>query len=188
MYFPEDGLVCGVAEMTTGQLVGIGTMGAEGFIGIGTVRGVPQFAYWSRVLVETTGYRIPATLFRRAFNNSKALRQSTLAYVGRLLLEYARLAACHRIHSQRQRLARWLLTATDRAGQPALPVTHDVLAQMVGGPRHSITTALRELRANGAIDHARASVKVLDREILIARLCECYLKGTEGAAAQEGER
>lgn len=157
-------------------------------MGIGTVRGVPQFAYWSRVLVETTGYRIPATLFRRAFNDSKALCQSTLAYVGRLLVEYARLAACHRIHSQRQRLARWLLTATDRAGQPALPVTHDVLAQMVGGPRHLITAALRELRANGAIDHARASVKVLDREILIARSCECYLKGTEGAAAPEGER
>jgi hypothetical protein len=79
--------------------VGIGTIGTEGFIGIGTVRGVPQASYWSRVLVETTGHRIPATLFRRALNDSKALRQSTLAYVGRLLVEYARLAACHRIHS-----------------------------------------------------------------------------------------
>ena len=118
--------------MTTGQQVGIGTIGADGFIGIGTVLGIPQFAYWSTVLVETTGYRIPAPLFRRAFNDSKALRQTTLAYVGRLLVEYSRLAACHRIHSQRQRLARWLLTATDRAGQPVLPVTHDVLAQMVG--------------------------------------------------------
>jgi len=83
-------------------------------------------------------------------------------------------------------VVRWLLT--DRAGQLALQVTHDVLAQMVGGQRYSITTALRELRANGAIDHARASVKVLDREILIAGACECYLKGTEGAATPEGER
>jgi hypothetical protein len=48
---------------------------------------------------------------------------------------------------------------------------------MVGGPRHSITVALQELRAHGAISHARGRVDVLDRDALIAQSCECYLKG-----------
>jgi CRP-like cAMP-binding protein len=186
VFFPECGLIAGFAEMTTGQHVGLGTVGPDGFLGVGTVLDLPRYAYWSIVLVETAGYRIPVAHFTEVFEESASVRKVVLAYAGWLLSEYARLAACHRLHTQRQRLARWLLVATDRARQSTLSVTHDVLAQMVGGPRHSITVALQELRAHGAINHARARVDVLDRGALIGLACECYLKGA--AAGPHGSK
>jgi CRP-like cAMP-binding protein len=78
------------------------------------------------------------------------------------------------VHSHRQRLARWLLTTTDKARQPWLAITHEALAQLVGGPRHAVTVAVNELRAKGAIVHLRGRIDVFDRSALIAQACECY--------------
>ena len=88
------------------------------------------------------------------------------------------MVACSRVHSHRQRLARWLLLTMDKAQQSSLHVTHDVLAQMVGGPRHAVTVALSELRARGAIAHLRGRVDICDRELLVRQACECYVLPT----------
>jgi CRP-like cAMP-binding protein len=78
------------------------------------------------------------------------------------------------VHSHRERLAKWLLIATDKAQQRSLPVTHDALAQMVGGPRHAVTVALNQLRTKGAIAYRRGRVDVLKRSVLVEEACECY--------------
>src|SRR5437667_10814618 len=96
------------------------------------------------------GSRIPVDRFRGAFEQSERFRRVTLAYIGRLMSEFVIAATCNRVHSHRQRLARWLLVTTDKAGQRSLRVTHETLAQMVGGPRHAVTVALNALRAKGA--------------------------------------
>jgi CRP-like cAMP-binding protein len=126
------------------------------------------------VLLESRGYRLSADRFRGIFQQSEPLRRVTLAHVGRRMRELRTAAACNRVHSHRQRLARWLLVVTDKAMQQSLPVTHEVLAQLVGGPRHPVTVALNELRAKGAIAHLRGRVDILKRSVLIAQACECY--------------
>jgi CRP-like cAMP-binding protein len=87
VYFPESGLISGIAEMTTGQQVGLGTIGADGFIGVGTALDINRYVYWSIVLVETVGYRIPVSHFLKAFEKLHSVRSVTLAYAGRLLVE-----------------------------------------------------------------------------------------------------
>jgi CRP-like cAMP-binding protein len=173
-YFPESGLISSVSEMATGHQVAVAAIGTEGVLGIEPLLGIMRSPYRLAVLLESTGYRLPADHLRRAFQESEILRALTLAHVGRVLTETASFAACSRSHSHRQRLARWLLVATDKAEQRSLPVTHDVLAQMVGGPRHAVTVALNELRAKGAIARMRGRVDILDRSVLIAHSCECY--------------
>jgi CRP-like cAMP-binding protein len=126
------------------------------------------------VLLKSAGYRFPTDRLRHAFRESGSLRAVTLAHVGRVMIEIATFAACSRVHSHGQRLARWLLVTTDKSHQASLPVTHDVLAQMVGGPRHAVTVALNQLREKGAIAYLRGRVDVLDRSALIADACECY--------------
>jgi CRP-like cAMP-binding protein len=97
-----------------------------------------------------------------------------MAYVGGRMGELTTSAGCNRVHSHRQRLARWLLIATDKAQLRSLPVTHEALAQMVGGPRHAVTIALNELRTRNAIAYLRGRVDVLNRTALVAEACECY--------------
>jgi CRP-like cAMP-binding protein len=83
-------------------------------------------------------------------------------------------AACYRVHSHRQRLARWLLMTADKAGLQSLSATHETLAQMVGGPRHAVTRALNELRAKGVIAHLRGRVDIIRQSGLVTEACECY--------------
>ena len=173
-YFPDRGVISLVSEMTTGHQVAVAALGNEGMIGLGALFERPTYTHTLVVLVESQGFRITAGRFHRLFQQSETLRRVVLEHVGHRLGELTTAAACNRVHSHRQRLARWLLITTDKAGQPSLPVTHEALAQMVGGPRHAVTVALNELRVRGAIAHLRGRIDVLKRSVLIAQSCECY--------------
>src|SRR5207244_211861 len=102
------------------------------------------------------------------FHESAILRRLMLAHIGRIMAEIASLAACSRTHSHRQRLARWLLDTSDKAQASSLALTHDVIAQMVGGPRHAVTVGLDQLYDKGAIERLRGRVDILSRSVLIA--------------------
>jgi CRP-like cAMP-binding protein len=174
MYFPDAGVISLVSQMTTGHQVAVAAVGAEGMIGVSALLGISHYPQSLVVLLESRGHRIPADRFQSAFEQSGLLRRVALTHIGRRMRELRTAAACNRVHSHRQRLARWLLMITDKARQPSLPVTHEALAQLVGGPRHAVTVALNELRAQGAIAHLRGRVDVLQRSALIAQACECY--------------
>jgi hypothetical protein len=83
-----------------------------------------------------------------------------------------------------------LLLTTERAGTRELPVTHEVLAQMVGVPRSAITQAAASLRAAGLIDYERARIAVKNAVRLRRKACECYevLSGGSTAAARSARR
>jgi CRP-like cAMP-binding protein len=175
VYFPESGVVSVVSEMTTGHHLAVATVGAEGVLGVGTLFGKDGYPLSLIVLVESAGYRVASPHLRDLFHSSRASAQVFLGYIGSRMWDALTAAACNRVHSHRQRLARWLLTATDKAARDWLPVTHQTLAQMVGGPRHAVTVALNDLRARGAIAHLRGRIEVLDRAVLTAQACECYV-------------
>ena len=173
-FFPETGVISSVSWMTTGHQVTVALVGAEGVLGIGPIFRITHYPRSLVVLLKSAGYRLRADRVRHAFHESAVLRNVTLAHVGYLINEMASLAACSRVHSHRQRLARWLLMTTDKAQQSSLAITHEVLAQMDGGPRHAVTVALNQLREKGAIAYLRGRVDILNRSVLMAAACECY--------------
>jgi CRP-like cAMP-binding protein len=180
-YFPDDGLLSLISEMTTGHHVAIATLGVEGMLGIGAILGLTHHSCSPVTLVTSHGYLIATHRLLGIFEDSENLRQVALAYIGGRLTDLATTAACHRVHSLRQRLARWLLIATDKVQQQSLPITHDTLAQMVGGPRHAVTVALQQLRRQGAIVHRRGHVDVLRPSVLMQEACECYAPARSAA-------
>lgn len=175
VYFAESGLLAYVREMTTGHHLAVAAVGVEGLVGAGSIVGVSRHPHRIVVLLDSRGYRIPANTLRRAFNDLNGVRAATLRHVGRQLVEMSSLVACTRVHSHRQRLARWLLMAADKAQRSTLRLTHDELAQMVGGPRPAVTVALHEMTARGAIACLRGRLDILDRALLVTHACECYV-------------
>jgi CRP-like cAMP-binding protein len=153
-------------------------VGREGLLGFGPVLSVGRYPHRLVAVVESSGYRVDVDRFRHVFERSEVLRCVTLRALGRGVVELMTAAACHRVHSNRQRLARWLLMMTDKAGQRSLGLTHETLAQMVGGPRHAVTVALNDLRADGAITYLRGRVDIQERSVLVAQACECYTSYT----------
>ena len=82
--------------------------------------------------------------------------------------------ACNGAHSLKQRLARWLLMMRDRSDNDALPITQDLLAEMLGVQRPTITNVARELEREGSIKRGRRQVTILNRKLLTKTSCECY--------------
>jgi len=96
------------------------------------------------------------------------------AYVHAFLEQVMVSAACNGAHSLTQRLARWLLMMRDRSDGDELPITQNLLAEMLGVQRPTITNTARELERAGFIERRRRQVAILDRPGLIETSCECY--------------
>jgi CRP-like cAMP-binding protein len=175
IFFPDAGVISVVSEMATGHQVAVAVVGREGLLGVGALLNVPSYTQRLVAVVESHGVRICADRFRYVFERSAQFRRATLCTLGLGFVELTTVAACNRVHSHRQRLARWLLLIMDKAGQRSLRTTHDTLAQMVGGPRHAVTVALNDLRGDGAITYRRGRIDIGRRSVLMARACECYL-------------
>ena len=55
-----------------------------------------------------------------------------------------------------------------------LAMTHELIANMLGVRRESVTEAALKLQATGLIRYVRGHISVLDRQGLAQRSCECY--------------
>src|SRR5262245_66693941 len=90
-----------------------------------------------------------------------------LAHVHAFLEQVLFSSACNGAHSVSQRLARWLLTMRDRHDEDTLPITQDLLAEMLGVHRPTVTNAVRALHRGKLIRADRKRVGILNRAGLI---------------------
>jgi CRP-like cAMP-binding protein len=95
-------------------------------------------------------------------------------YTEVLWAEAQQLAACNAVHEASARLCRWLLQTSDRIGSQTLPLTQELIAQMLGVRRTTVTIMAQALQSQGAITYMRGRVSILDREKLEHCACECY--------------
>ncbi len=91
-----------------------------------------------------------------------------------MTMEVTQIAACNRLHEVEERLGRWLLMCADRVGTSSLPLTQELLAQMLGTRRSSVTVAVGILQKAGLINYTRGHVSIVNRAKLEAAACECY--------------
>jgi CRP-like cAMP-binding protein len=96
------------------------------------------------------------------------------AYLHAFLEQVLVSGACNGAHSLKQRLARWLLMMRDRSDDDTLQITQNLLAEMLGVQRPSVTITIGELERAGLVAPGRQQVTILDRRGLIKASCECY--------------
>lgn len=77
-------------------------------------------------------------------------------------------------------MARDLLVYHDRVEAGDLPLlTHQLLAEMLGVQRGSVTLAAARLQRDGIIRYSRGRIAILDRQGLEAAACGCYRASIE---------
>jgi PAS domain S-box-containing protein len=81
---------------------------------------------------------------------------------------------CNAVHDAPARLCLWLLQTSDRIGNDTLPLTQELIAQMLGVRRTTVTIMAQSLQSQGAIKYMRGRISILDREKLEHCACECY--------------
>ena len=174
VFFPDSGVVSVVAVYADGSIIEMATIGREGCAGVQAVVGAKSSS--ARLLVQIPGSaaKMSRAAFTRAMESMPSFRSLMFAYVQAFLEQVMVSAACNGAHSLKERLARWLLMMRDRSDDDALQITQDLLAEMLGVQRPTITNAARELERAGLIERGRQQVTILDRPGLMAASCECY--------------
>jgi CRP-like cAMP-binding protein len=174
VYFPTCGVLSLVGTTTAGATVELAVVGNEGVASVSAILGHTWLPF--RVVTQVPGraVRVPTAVVATLVGDAGQLQQRVLDYTHEMIAHVAQSAICNRFHNAKQRLARWLMMTADRAATSELPLTHEFISSMVGGPRSAVTEAAAELRDAGAIDYRRGLVLIRDGAKLRELSCECY--------------
>jgi len=175
VYFPDSGVISVVAVYPDGGIIELATIGREGSTGFQAVFGAKVSSVRLLVQLPGTAAKMPRPAFMRAMETVPVFRTLMFAHVHAFLEQVMISGGCNGAHSLKQRLARWLLMMRDRNDDDTLAITQDLLAEMLGVQRPSITNSIRALEQAGHIACGRRKVTILDRDGLIRDSCECYL-------------
>ena len=173
--FPEAAVVCFVDVLSDGSRLAVGLAGREGFVGWPLTLGNTRWPHEARVRAEGgTAIRMPGAILAAALEERPALRRLLSGYVASLVAQMARTIVSNLIHPVEARTARWILLYLDRIAHDEVELTHEELGIMLGVRRASITDALHQLEATGAIRGSRRRIQVRDRSILETMAGDTY--------------
>jgi CRP-like cAMP-binding protein len=173
-YFPNSGLVSILSVFPDGKSVEVGLVGKEGFIGLPLVAGFRTAPTRAIAQIEGSAFRIDGETLVGVLRECPKLERRLQQFSQIMAMQVTQIAACNRLHEVNERLARWLLMSADRIASNSVPLTHELLAQMLGTRRSSVTVAAGMLQKEGLITYSRGDVKIINRRKLEAAACECY--------------
>jgi CRP-like cAMP-binding protein len=173
-YFPIDAVISVVAVMSDGQQIEAMTIGREGVCGAQALLDGAAFTTGAWCQVAGDVFRVPMATFQALCAEDEVTRGLIERYLSATVDAMAQSIACNRLHYVSERCARWLLMTYHRVGRPDFPLTHEVLATMLGVRRAGVSIAAAELARAGVIHYVRGKFTVLDPVGLEAAACECY--------------
>jgi CRP-like cAMP-binding protein len=174
VYFLEEGLCSIVVALENGSMVEVGITGACGFVGEPAVLGTGQSPDRAFMQIGGHGFSVKARVLREQAEEPGELRVYLHRAVQGAMVQSRQTAACNRVHSLEELLARWLLCCHDRVREDRLPITHEFLAMMLGTRRTSVTVAAGILQKAGLISYTHGHVTIQDYKGLRDASCECY--------------
>lgn len=174
VYFPTDGVVSLLTVLRGGGAVETAAIGREGLVGVtcGPMNGRAV----SRAVAQTGGSArcIDISRFSSVLHDSRDMRDALARYTESLFAQVQQTAACNAVHRLESRLARWLLTMSDRAGEDAFDLTQEDLSDMLGVRRATVSEVGAALEKRGLIKRGRGKIEIIDRRGLEGAACECY--------------
>lgn len=174
VWFPINGVVALALTDNEGRHVQVGVVGPEGCVGVGAL--FPPIAALADKIVQVSGemLAIPAGTLKAAAEAHPAIHVALTRFLYELSAQSLQTVACNRLHSLDSRCCRWLLMLQDRTGRFELPLTQESLATMLGSGRPRINGLLASLEKDGLLQRYRGRVRLLSRQGLKQRACECY--------------
>jgi CRP-like cAMP-binding protein len=174
VYFPTTAIVSLLYVLENGASAEIAVVGNEGLVGISLFMGGQSTSSQAVVQVSGEGFRLPARVLMQEFDRGGPVLHLLLRYTQALITQMAQTSVCNRHHALDQQLCRWLLLTLDRLRASQLVMTQELLSNILGVRRASISDAAGALQRDGLIRYERGRISVLDRPAIERRACECY--------------
>ena len=175
VYFLETAVTSTIVRTPDGEILEVGLMGAEGFVGLSLLYGVTHSN--GTVIVQIAGQASRmkvADFLRQVKAKGGPCLNVLLRYANYFQVMVQQHAACNVIHRLEERMCRWILLTQDRLGSDAFALTQEHLSLMLGVRRATVSVIAHALKKEGVITYQRGKLKVTDREGLEACSCDCY--------------
>lgn len=173
VYFPTDGAISLVVELSRGAMVETALVGWDGAVGgFGALQDYPA-PNKAVVQIKCTALVIAADRLRRVCERDSVLATLLGLHNQFLACQAQQLAACHAVHQLQPRLCCWLLRAHDLCG-PSLGLTQETLAAFLGVRRTSVSLTAQALQKLGMIHYRRGLIEIHDLDRLRKASCECH--------------
>lgn len=173
-YFPTTAVVSLLYVMENGATVAVNVVGKEGMIGIALLLETETAPNEAVAQCAGGAFRINCRDLQREFKQNETFRLLSMRYTMALLDQASQIAACNRLHSIEKQFCRWLLLTHDRLNSDTLVITQDLISNILGVSRESVTLAAKKLKKGKLIENVRGNITIIDRQGLEAAACECY--------------
>jgi CRP-like cAMP-binding protein len=174
VYFLTTAVVSLVSTLDSGETLEVGFTGRDGIVGALALPNVDSMPCDGIVQIRGVAHRLDTAMFRQALLRYEPLAGAIGRYAHLLLVRSMQMQLCNTFHPVEQRLTRWLLTVSDLLASPDIPLTHELLATMLGVRRPTVTLVVGSLQRAGLIEEKRGQVTIRDRARLEAACCNCY--------------
>ena len=174
IYFLESGMASMTATFQDGSQVEVSTFGFESVVGISALMGSKKSLNRVYTQIAGHGFASPVEAARKEFSLGGSFQCIALRYVQAQLDQATQYIGCNAKHTFEPRLARWLLTCADRSHSDTFKMSHELLADMLGGTRSTVSLAAAALKRKGLIQYSRGVIRILDVPGLQENACECY--------------
>ncbi|MBX5136504.1 Crp/Fnr family transcriptional regulator [Rhizobium lentis] len=174
VYFIEGGLASMVAANGDDEAVEVGHIGHDGISGLHVLLRTDTTPNRTFVQVAGSGVQVSVKSFKQVLAEFPVANELFLKYMHCCDIQLAQSALANGRYNMHERLARWLLMCHDRLNGSDLPLTHELLAIMLGVRRAGVTNELHVIEGLRAIRSTRANVRILDRDRLEEIAAGCY--------------
>ena len=173
-YFLDSGMASLLSTTESGSTIEVGMVGYEGFVGTALVLQTNRMPYRSMMQIAGQVTKIKAKPVLEQFDKNLRFRSLVLRYLQVVLTQVSQSALCNRFHTLEERLCRWLMISRDIIDSDEIPLTQELLSQMLGVARTGVTMTAGALQQSGLIRYRRGRITILDAEALADASCECY--------------
>ena len=174
VYFPLNCVVSLLYELRDGDTAEVAVIGNEGLAGLPVLMGGGHSPHRAVIQAAGDALSIKSVDILDLARRSKAVQRVFMIYSQALAIQIGQTAVCNRHHRVEQQLCRWLLMSLDRLGSNHISMTQELIANMLGVRRASVTEMAGKLQQEGIISYQRGRIMVHKRKALETRCCECY--------------
>src|SRR3984893_17356099 len=173
-YLPHKGVISLVVNFAKGEHVQIAMVGRDSIFGAFSALGDPNALNSAVVLIPGLASTLELDRLRAAAGQSATFRAMLARHGLAVYAQIQQTAGCNASHSVESRLARCLLQTRDRSGSDKFLLTQELMAQMIGARRNSVSLVANVLQQANFIHYSRGHIEITDLGGLAQTSCECY--------------
>lgn len=174
VHFPIDAQFANLIRFPDGSAIETAVIGNEGVTGLAPFMADRGCAWQIVCRAGGEAWVVSASALRALATARPGLMTRLLALTDLYQAQAAQAAACNALHPVPDRIARWILTASDLSPHETLFFRQEELAHLIGARRSTVSEAASQLRRRKVIAYSRGVIRIVDRPGLEAAACDCY--------------